>query len=207
MVGKSLLVVALWSSLCATCAADAPVGPMDFKLGETTVTLTNFRVVGGAAGPDGRSPAEPQPLRPDELLPPLAPVWITFDYVTTFEKSDAPEGLSFLGVGIDLPKDQPWWGYGAADLTQKSGTGFIRLHNNRGGADPTHVDTAFKLIVYSRTNARQPLQQTSEAAVPVRFTMDGTVVLSTTKYKEIQAALQRLGELEKRVQALEGRSR
>ncbi len=188
-------------SIVTLASAQLPES-MSFKVGEITLELKNFAVVTGEATELGGLPEKPIPVPAKKLLPPNTSIWITFDYETNFEKSDKPEGSNFLAVGMEIPTGKPW-GYGPADISQKSGKGALRLSVFGGGPKVVEFDDAIKLVAYTRRNDGQNVQETSEAGIPVKFRLDGQVTLSTTEYAELQALKKKLADLEKRLAALE----
>jgi hypothetical protein len=182
-----------------------PPKSMDLKVGDISLHLTNFAVVTGEAKYGGKLPDKPVPLPADKQLPPNAGVWITFDYETNFTKSDGPDGPSILTVGIELPK-MKLWGYQTAIITEKSGKGSIGISMDLGESKPIEVNEAIKLVAAYRTNNKGEIKRsTSETSIPIRFRRDGAVTLSTTQFEEIQAMIRKVAELEKKVQALEGK--
>ncbi|MDA1214289.1 MAG: hypothetical protein O2955_17410, partial [Planctomycetota bacterium] len=171
---------------------------MSFKLGELSLDLKNIAVVTGEPTEFGGLPEKPVPVPAKKLLPPNSAIWITFDYETNFEKSDQPQGSSFLAVGIEIPAGKPW-GYGPADISQKAGKGTVRVSIFGGGPKVIEFNDAIKLVAYTRTNNGEDRQVTSEAGIPVKFRIDGMVTLSTTEYAELQAMKKTLADLEKRL--------
>ncbi|MFN0199585.1 MAG: hypothetical protein ACKVT0_22765 [Planctomycetaceae bacterium] len=188
-------------SIGSLASAQVPES-IDFKLGEISLKLTNIAVVTGESAGLGALPEKPVPLSDKKLLPPDSLVWITFDYETNFEKSDKPEGAPFLAVGIEIPQGKPW-GYGPASIDKPSGKASINLSIFQGGPKAIEFDDSIKLIAYTRRNNGQADEVPSEATIPVKFRKDGSVTLSTTEYKELQAMKKKLADLEKRLAALE----
>jgi hypothetical protein len=207
MFTKSRFIFACVLLAVAAFHGSAPAQPpksMDFKVGDITLHLTNFAVVTGEPKLGGGLPDKAIPLPADKLLPPSAGVWITFDYETNFKKSNAPDESSFLAVGIEIPGMKPW-GYQPADIAAKSGKGAISIMMGLGGAKVVDVKEAIKLVAYTRTNKGQHKQTASETTVPIQFRRDGVVTLSATQFEEIQATIRKVAELEKKIQALEGK--
>ncbi len=188
-------------SIGSLASAQVPES-IDFMLGEISLKLTNIAVVTGEATELGGLPEKPMPVPAKKLLPPNSSIWITFDYETNFEKSDQPEGSPFLAVGLEIPQGKPW-GYGPADINQKAGKVFVRLSVFGGGPKAMEFDDAIKLVTYTRKNNGEDQQVTSEATIPVKFRMDGSVALSTTEFNELQALKKKVADLEKRLAALE----
>lgn len=185
-------------------AVAQPPKAIDFKLGNITLRLTNLQVVTGErpTGPEGGLPDKTVPLTPDKLLAPDDMVWITFDYETNFMKSGEPKGPDFLSVGIEIPETR-MWGYQPAGITKKSGKGAVGLVVHPG-TKAFDVNEAVKLTTYMRTKGEE-IQSKSDKTVLIKCRIDGVVTLSATQYAEIQAMMRKVAELEKKVQALEGK--
>jgi|GEM_PF-2940951 len=197
------LVAALtWSGLVSAQDTES----QSFTLGEISLRLTNIAVVAGEPTTGGNLPEQPISLPTQQLLPPGSMVWITFDYETDFQKSDAPEGSQFLAVGLEIPQGKHW-GYGPAAIESSSGKGAVRLHLTNTARKVLEFDEPIKLTAYTRRNNGQHESATSETAIPVQCRIDGAVTLSLTEYKALQAMRQHIATLEKRVRMLEQKTR
>lgn len=207
---RLLVASALIAGMTPSGATAQPPKAIELKMDGVTIRVTNIEVVTGEEKPwDGKLPHKPLPEKPvpvaaGKLLPPTAGVWITFDYETNFKKSDAPDGLSFLAVGYK-PSGLKAWGSLAADINGASGRGTIWITELSAGPKAVDINEALKLTAYGRTNRGQNKSCESEATIPFKFRVDGRVTLSATQFEELQATIRKVAELEKKVQALEGK--
>lgn len=200
----AVLTVAMSFGVSAGAAEDQK---FIFQISDVSVTLSNFEVVTGEYEQGQSLPKNPMPLPADKLMPPETSVWIVFDFESNFETSEEPTGPKFLAIGIEAPKDQPWWGYNPMGITEKKGRGAVRM-NVIEYPKVLEVDHEFKLNAFIGLNdGRRQTVYSGGGGIPVKFRRDGTVTLSITQFTEIQAMLKKVAELEKRVKALEGKKK
>lgn len=199
---RSLLILTAVLLFSTTVGVTQEPATHEFKVGDFMVRLKNVAVVVGTPTAGGELPEKPISSPSQQLLPPGAMAWITFDYETDFKKSDAPEGSQFLAIGLEIPPGK-FWGYGPAGLDQPSGKGAVRLHLNHMLPSILEVNEKIKLNAYSRRNNGENIQVADTTEIPVKCRIDGTVTLSLTQFAEIQATIKRVAELEKRLKRLE----
>jgi hypothetical protein len=172
---------------------------MEFKLGDISLKLTNVAVVTGPTSADGEFPEKPLPLKPDTLVGPNDGFWITFDYETNFKASDAPEGISFLSVGIEMPEGKCWGGFNPIGIDKPSGHDAVMLMLNRQ-SKVSEISETIQLIAGGKKNDGGKLKAVAERGILIACKLDGIVSLSSTQFDAIQS---RLSELEAKVQRLE----
>ncbi len=194
--------------LIAAASASAQAQTIELKLEGVSIRVSDIAVVTGTASSDPRGgpPEKVVALKPDELLHPLAPVWIQFKYEAELKKGDPPKDWQFLAVAIHLKDGSPW-GYQPAALQPGSGTGWIRIFAHAAPDKAVEINEALQLVAYGRTNEGQQKQVVSKETetVRVKFRRDGQVTLSLTQYEELKVGLRRLAELERKVKELEKR--
>ena len=208
---KSILACALYLLASFPAAfGQEPTNNVTFKIEETssTITLSNIRFV-TADGQIGReSLKNPIPLDPEKLLPPETQIYVMFDYESDFQPSKEPDGVSQVWITpMYLPTSQipGIRGYGQfiPPKWEPKGTGFFSLQWVSGKAQQK-TEFGLRLGASKYDNKRKFLGNTESAvSFPLKFVMDGEVMLSASQFDAIKAMFKRVAELEKKVKELE----
>jgi hypothetical protein len=181
-----------------------------FKIEEvsSTITISNVRFVTADGQIDRETLKNPIPLDPEKLLPPETQIYVLFDYESDFQPSSDPAGISQIWITpMYLPTSQipGIRGYGQFSPAkwEPKGTGFFSLQWSSG---KTQQKTEFGLrLGASKYDSKRKFLGNSESTVvfPLKFVMDGEVMLSSSQFDAIKAMFKRVAELEKRVKELE----